>query len=389
MVNDRLSQRGGADRYLLSLLDGLGRRARTMLAAGWDDGSLEQPEKNALGPWRRLKGLDRSGLSGRGGRAAVRRFKELIEEFRPGAIHLHNIMDPDLVAAAGGRGVITVHDHRFFCPGLGKLTPGGEICGQVMGPACLDCFTDADYGRRLLDLTRRRLEAAAGLARAATLSNYMAAQLRLAWRAAGLEPPRVEVLPPFVHRLDALPRRGAGGYHLLACRLTARKGVSIALRAALEHDAGLPLLTAGDGPLAQEVARRADASGGRLVFLGWAGRRRMSELLAGARSLWLPSLWAEPFGLAGLEALSLGVPVIASAVGGTADWLEPGGLPVPPGDAGALAQAARRLARDPELARELGRLGRRRAARDFAPGPIIDRLLKIYADIAHGEAKNG
>lgn len=389
MVNDRLSQRGGADRYLLGLLDGLGRRARTLLAAGWDDGSLERSEKNALGPWRRLKGLDRSGLSARGGRAALGRFRELIAEFQPGAIHLHNIMDPDLMAAAGDRGVMTVHDHRLFCPGLGKLTPGGEICEQVMGPACRGCFTDADYGRRMLDLTRRRLTAAAGLARVTVLSHYMAAELRRAWRAQGLDPPPLETLPPFAHRLDALPRRGAGGYHLLACRLVERKGAAVALRAALEHDAGLPLLAAGDGPLAREVARRAETSGGRLVFLGWVGRRRLSELLAGARSLWSPSLWAEPFGLAGLEALSLGVPVIASAAGGALEWLEPGGLSVPPGDAGALARAARRLARDAELARELGRLGRRRAERDFAPEPILRRWLEIYGDIAHGEARNG
>ena len=54
----------------------------------------------------------------------------------------------------------------------------------------------------------------------------------------------------------------------------------------------------------------------------------------------MPSLWPEPFGLVGIEALAAGRPVVASATGGIGDWLEDGvgGLMVPPGDPGALAR---------------------------------------------------
>ncbi len=387
MLDQRLSARGGADRYLLALLDRLQGRVETLVAVGWDDGSLPENERGRLGPWRRIKGLERSGLSARGGRAARERLRGLLEEFRPHIIHLHNVMDPDLLELAAGSApaLMTVQDHRLFCPGLGKLTPAGRICRQVLGIHCLGCFQDQDYGRRLLMLTRRRLAAAAGLGRVTVLSSYMARELKQAWARLGREGPPVVVLPPFVHGLEAVSHRGAGSYHLLACRLVERKGVRVALAAAEGGGLSLPLVVAGDGTLAGEVRARARSSGGRIGFAGWAHRRDMARLLAGARSLWLPSLWAEPFGIAGLEALALGVPVIASRVGGVSDWLEPGGLGVAPGSVDELVGAARSLEQEPERAMEMGRAGREQVTRRFAPGPLLSRLIDIYHAMHHAE----
>jgi glycosyltransferase involved in cell wall biosynthesis len=216
-----------------------------------------------------------------------------------------------------------------------------------------------------------------------TLSQYMAAELGRAFAAEGLAAPPVHAVPPWPRRLAEAPRSGPGGYHLLAGRLVERKGVRVAAAAAAGGRAGLPLVVAGDGPLAGEVAAAARASGGWLRFAGWAGRAGLARLLAGARSLWLPSLWAEPFGIAGLEASACGVPVAASEVGGVSEWLAhgEGGFLLPPGDAGALAEAGRRLAADPELARRLGRAGARRAARDFRPAPLLARLESLYLTV--------
>ena len=387
MLDQRLSARGGADRYLVAILDHLQGRVETLLAVGHDDGSLPPGERRRLGPWQRLKGLERGGLSARGGQAVRRRLEGLLAEYRPQVIHLHNLMDPELIALAAARApaVMTVQDHRLFCPGLGKLTPAGESCRRHLGPHCLECFHDRDYGRRLLELTRRRLQAAAGLKRVTVLSAYMARELKRAWAGLGLAGPPVEVLPPFVHGLEPVRRPGAGEYHLLACRLVERKGVRVALAAAESGELSLPLVVAGDGTLAGEVEARARASRGRVRFVGWAQREDMARLLAGARSLWMPSLWAEPFGIAGLEALALGVPVIASRVGGVSDWLEPGGLAVVPGDVPALVRAARSLEVDADKARELGRIGRERVRARFAPGPLLSRLIDIYHSMHHAE----
>ncbi len=380
MLNDRLSARGGADRHLIAILHHLTGRAQTLLAVGHDDRSLPDAERPGLGRWLRLKGLERQGLSPRGGAAACKRLQGLISDWRPDVIHLHNLMDPLLLetAAATGRALMTVQDHRCFCPGLGKLTPQGAICHTPLGPSCLGCFADQDYAQRLLDLTRRRLKALTGLRRLLVLSGYMADELT----AVGLDPGRVRVLPPFVQGLEPARPAVAPTHHLLACRLVERKGVLIACQAALLLAGGPPLVVAGDGPLAGEVARLAGQSQGRLVFVGWADRGRMSRLLAGAASLWLPSLWAEPFGIAGLEALALGVPVVASAVGGVEDWLQDGvnGLLTAPGDAPALARAAGRLA-GPE-GRRLGAAGAAGVARLFGHNELMERLLTQYRQVA-------
>lgn len=379
-IADRLSARGGADRHLIGILDHLQGRVDTCLAVGHEDGSLSLAGRARLGPWQRVKGLDRSGLSERGRAAARKNLARVIQEAAPGYVFVQNLMDPALIsqALAAAPGAVLVQDHRVFCPGLGKLTSFGEPCSRVLGPGCLACFADPDYGARMLAVTLARLQALAGASLVLVLSGYMAAELEAAWQAHGITPPPLRVWPPMVHGLeDAPPRQGPGEYHLLAGRLVKRKGVLIALEAARLLKEPLPLVVAGDGSLRDEVTRQAKEHPKRIQYAGWAGRAEMGRLLGGARSLWLPSLWAEPFGIAGLEAISLGAPVIAPLSGGTGAWLRPGqnGLAVAAGDAHELARAADSLAADPGLALQMGQSGARLAAGDYDPGGLTKRLL--------------
>ncbi|MBU1154615.1 MAG: glycosyltransferase family 4 protein [Proteobacteria bacterium] len=384
-LHERLSARGGAERHLLSLLKHQQGHYHTLLAVGFDDGSLPEGERGEVGPWLRVKGLARRGLRKRGEKAAQRRLASAIADFSPELIHVHNLMDPALLelAAHAAPTVMTVQDHRLFCPGRGKLTPDGQPCAESLGLACLACFDQPDYGRRMLDLTRRRLAALGGMALVLVLSRYMARELALA----GVGPERVRVLPPPVDLPPAAPGRERG-YHLLAGRLVGRKGMAQALEAAklLKHP--VPLRIAGDGPLAGELAQAAQASGSRLLFEGWADRDRMSRLLSGALSLWLPSLWAEPWGIVGLEALAQGTPVVGTNVGGVAEWLVDGehGLLVPPGDALALARAADALAADLDQARRMGRAGRSWVARHMKREDLMERLGEIYQQVLEREA---
>ena len=87
----------------------------------------------------------------------------------------------------------------------------------------------------------------------------------------------------------------------------------------------------------------------------------------------MPSRWAEPFGFIGIEAMHHGRPVVAFAVGGIPDWLEPDvtGLLVPEQDVPALARAIERLLTDDALASTLGRNAYRRARERFSFDPYI------------------
>jgi glycosyltransferase involved in cell wall biosynthesis len=295
------------------------------------------------------------------------------------------VTDPDLITAAAQAWptVMMVQDHRFFCPGRGKVDDKGLLCADPLDDGCLRCFAEQDHGARMLELTRARLDALGQVTRITALSRYMADELAIA----GIEPAKITVLPPFV---DTLPVSAPGGtstasHHLLAGRLASHKGLAVAMDATLDSDSGLelPLMIAGAGPMERQVRDVADSNPTRIVFDGWAGRDRLARIINGARSLWLPSLWAEPFGIVGLEALAAGVPVIASEVGGIPEWLEHGvsGMLIPPGSSEALADAARQLEADPEGARAMGLKGKERVERDFAAERIIEELVRIYEGV--------
>ncbi len=344
------------------------------------DADLPEAEAGRVGPWSLIKGLDRRGNRGRGLQGALARLEDEIALRDPDLIQLNDVTDPDLItlAARTRPSIMMVQDHRFFCPGRGKVDSEGRLCDDAMSEACGRCFQEASHAEQMLALTGRRLEAIMELARVTVLSSYMAGELA----AAGLDRARITVLPPFVDRMPDAQPGASPRHHLLAGRLAAHKGVEVALEAALDG-LELPLMVAGAGPMARLVQKASDALSDRIHYVGWADRDLLAALMDQALSLWMPGTWAEPFGIVGLEALSRGVPVIAAHAGGIPEWLEHGacGLMVPPGSPGALTAAARGLEQDPARAREMGQAGKLRVARDFTPEAIIGRLVQIYEEM--------
>jgi glycosyltransferase involved in cell wall biosynthesis len=119
----------------------------------------------------------------------------------------------------------------------------------------------------------------------------------------------------------------------------------------------------GRGPLDTSLrARHTElALGERFQFLGQ--RDDVLQLLAGADAFVLASLH-EGLPVALMEATSVGLPIVASSVGGVPQTLEDGvdALLVPPGDPGSLVDAMKRLASDPELRHRLGHQAKLRSS---------------------------
>lgn len=135
----------------------------------------------------------------------------------------------------------------------------------------------------------------------------------------------------------------------------------------------------GDGPerARVEAAIAARGLGADVELLG--ERADLPALLRSADVFLLPSEM-ESFGLAALEALACGVPVVASAVGGLPEVIDEGvvGYLRPVGDVAAMAEAVGRLLDDEPLRRRLGAAGRRLAETRYALPPAVDRYLAIY-----------
>jgi glycosyltransferase involved in cell wall biosynthesis len=159
------------------------------------------------------------------------------------------------------------------------------------------------------------------------------------------------------------------------------KGIPVLIQAAAlmaQTDPEVHFAYAGDGPAREEFEREVRSLGlNRFHFLG--KRTDTAELLCSATVAVAPSVWAEAFGLTVVEAMAAGVPVVASAVGGIPELVDPDvtGILVPPGDAAALADALRRLIQDPALREQMGGKARAAAVARFSHTRVANELAAV------------
>lgn len=166
---------------------------------------------------------------------------------------------------------------------------------------------------------------------------------------------------------------------LAVARLDRQKGLDLLIRALPAVRAASPsvvLALAGDGP---ERAALADLAarlgvGDAVRFLGH--RTDVPALLGAATVFCLPSRW-EGLGLAALEAMAAGAPVVATAVPGLREAVGPAGVLVPPEDPAALASALAALLTSPDRRAALAAAGSRRVEAQFR----VERMVEEYADI--------
>ncbi len=165
-------------------------------------------------------------------------------------------------------------------------------------------------------------------------------------------------------------------------RLVPAKNHALLLRAFREVADAVPaaqLLIAGDGMLRRELEELSRALGltGRVRLLG--ERSDIPELLAAADLFVLSSNW-EGHPLSVMEALSAGLPVVATAVGGVPEQVDEGvtGLLVPPDDCPALSQALLRLLNDSALRTEMGQHAQQQAGDRFSLTAMTHAYIDLY-----------
>lgn len=195
----------------------------------------------------------------------------------------------------------------------------------------------------------------------------------------------VDVVANFVPSFAGSGERVPGRILFLG-RLCEGKGTFLLLEAlaklSREHRQA-HLVCGGDGNLdaVREAAKRLGLED-RVEILGWIGARRKAELLATASIYALPS-FAEGMPMSILEALSAGVPVVTTPVGGIPDAITHGeeGLLVPTGNPSALCDALGTLLADAELREKMGSRARAKYAGFFSSSAVLPKLGRIYRDL--------
>jgi glycosyltransferase involved in cell wall biosynthesis len=176
----------------------------------------------------------------------------------------------------------------------------------------------------------------------------------------------------------------------LIARLTTWKGHSLVLRAVARLEPSLRdrlrVVFAGDvfpgkEDVETDLRKEALALGvaERVDFVGYVAS---STILAGSDAVLIASETPEPFGNVMLEAMEVGLPIIATAQGGPLDVVVDGetGLLVAP-EPQAIAGAIARFVEDGELRARLGRAGQARARRHFTQERTTSRVLAVYDDV--------
>jgi glycosyltransferase involved in cell wall biosynthesis len=324
---------------------------------------------------------------------AFTRLRRVLAEFRPDVIHVRIFLtqlSPLILPLL--RDVPSLYHvvwYRPICPLGTKMLPDGTACQVPAGAVCYrnHCLPLRDWLPLMLQMKLwRRWRDAFNL----IVANSEAVRGRLI--AEGIEP--VEVVWNGVPIQPSRPPLSSPPTVAFAGRLVREKGVDVLLRAFAKvepHTPDVRLLVVGDGPEREALGRLIIDLGisSSVSMLGHLPRPEMERDFATAWVQVVPSRWAEPFGIVAPEAMMRGTAVVASASGGLAEIVQDSqtGFLVPPGDAGALAEALLKLLQDRELAEQMGKAGREVALARFNEQTYVDRFVGLYQTLCQQRGK--
>lgn len=324
--------------------------------------------------------------------ASRKRLAARLQSFRPDIVHVFNffpLLSPSIYYTCREVGVPVIQkisNFRLICPNA-LLLRDGHICEDCVGktvpwPGILHgCYRGSRVGSAVVAtmLATHRLLGTWGKLVDAYIARTRFGRDKLI--EGGLPAGKIAIIPAF-----APDPGGVGGargdFVLFAGRLSEEKGVATLL-SAWDRLNGLPLRlkVVGDGPLREEVARRS--AKGRFEYLGPLSREKVQALMREAALLVFPSLCFEAFGMAIIEAFSVGLPVIASNVGSMASLVDDGrtGLHFRPGDAEDLATKIEWSAAHPEELAKMRRESRSEYLAKYTPERNYEMLMDLYDNV--------
>ena len=329
LCNKFIFNRGGAERYLLDLRDGLRERGHQVidfavrnannLPSEYSDYFVRSPD---------LKHAFDSIYSF----SAKRNITRLIKDSRPDIAHIHNIyhqisssiLHP--LRRSGIPVVMTMHDYKFVCPNY-SLFVNNSVCQKCIGgnyhnAVKYRCLKDSYLISLLAYLEMIFCKISKMYERNVDLfiapSKFMFNKMI----EAGISRKKLRYLPYIIRK----PLNGydfsKGEYILYMGSLTDKKGVDILIESA-QNFRHIPIKIAGDGHKRNELKFQVKTMGlTNIEFLGHKSKEDLAGIIKNAFFLVVPSKWPEVSGLVVYEAFALGKCVVASRMGGIPELID-------------------------------------------------------------------
>lgn len=368
---------GGAEANILLTADELRRRGHTVgLAHGSGAGRGESEWRNAFAECFALgdsaDALDRA-----------------LTQFQPDVVFLHKLSDPLVLRslATCGRPVVRmVHDHDLYCMRSYKYHYfSRRICTRAASAYCVfPCGasvargTGAGFPLRWVSYSakRREIEVNKTYHRLIVATAYMRDELLRN----GFAYDQIEIHAPVprANKSPDTPSFSSRNLIVYSGQIVRGKGVDVLLESLARVTSPFECVILGDGSQRAECERLSSRLGldGRVRFAGFVPQAEIAGFYRDASLAVMSSVWPEPFGAAGLEAMRCGLPVVAFDAGGIREWLLDGvnGFLVPWMDRGAFARSVDTLLADKVLASRLGQRGRQLADERFNLDGYIDGI---------------
>jgi glycosyltransferase involved in cell wall biosynthesis len=383
MANEARQGAGGVETYLSSLVPELEARGHAVAL-------LYANPSTETGPTRIVTN-EAWSVSDLGMEQAI----GAARGWHPDVVFSHNmrLLDVDGRLATAVPTFKMMHGYFGACVSGHKAFafPSPQACTRVCGIGCLAYYMPRRCGQLRAGVmmeqyawARRQQDLFSEYAGIVVASEHM----RREYLRYQVPPQDVHTIPLFtVPPASSASAPGTKADVVFLGRMTPLKGGEPLVRA-IAHAArtlGRPLraVFAGDGPERERLQQLARELGGEnaisIDFPGWLSETARARILAGASLVAIPSIWPEPFGLAGLEAAHLGVPAVGFDVGGISEWLAHdvnGRLVSPEGGAAALGEAIAGVLGDPAIHARLS-AGARAAAARFSAAAHVSKLEQV------------
>ncbi len=283
-----------------------------------------------------------------------------------------------------------VHDHDYYCPKGYKYYPYKRInchrqyaslfcglCSSLVPPRHMVKGLKAALNKNFIE-SGKLFKLAVSCKFFVVLSNFMKCNLLKN----GVAEEKIKIIHPFLNlpslpngkRIDRdVPKIVFAGQQVMS------KGTPLFLEAISKLRSAASVRILGSGSRLDDFKKLAEQMGlkNRISFDGWV--KNPLEVFINSDIAVFPSLWQEPFGLSGIEAMSCGIPVVGFDVGGVSEWLKNGfnGILVPERDTAAMASAIDKLIMNGELRQTLGYNARQGVEKDYSKQKFLNHFINL------------